>query len=103
MPPPNTHCLCQTDANAIGVKNLITVLVFRVEVAKYLYLHSRLSKLKALYCPPTTIYGRGNSVNAVNVARKTTTSVSVDIAEPFYIVTHNVLELRPFELDSAQG
>ena len=48
---PSTHCLCQTDANAVGVKNLIAVLVFRVEVAKYLYLHSRLLELKAYGCP----------------------------------------------------
>ena len=50
--PPSTHCLCQTDANAFGVKNLITVLVFRVEVAKYFYLHSRLLELMAYGCPP---------------------------------------------------
>lgn len=60
--PPSTHCLRQTDANAVGIKDLITVLVFRVEVAKYLYLHSRLLELMAYGCPPPPIQFRVGAI-----------------------------------------
>ena len=64
-----------------------------------------LSELKASdYRPSYAGYGRAYTSHSYYIASKAVSVFAViDIAYHYYSVTHNVLELRPLELDSAQG
>ena len=92
MPTPSTHSLCQANANAISIEYLIAVLIVRVEVAKYLYLHDLTLKSSASYYrpPPYAGYGRAYTSHSYYIARKAVPVFAViDIAYHYYSVTHN--------------
>lgn len=91
MPTPSTHSLCQANANAISIEYLIAVLIVRVEVAKYLYLHYLTLKSSASYYrPPYAGYGRTYTSHSYYIARKAVPVFAViDIAYHYYSVTHN--------------
>ena len=89
--PPSTHSLCQANTNTISIEYLIAVLIVRVEVAKYLYLHYlTLKSLASYYPPPYAGYSRAYTSHSYYIARKAVPVFAViDIAYHYYSVTHN--------------